>query len=307
MQPSTSIQGWPQGLTAYIGRRSRGLLSPEIKRWPKLVMQAARRPVASRHALPDFCVIGAQKAGTTSLFNSLSSHPCILAGISKEAHFFDNQYHKGIGHYRANFPATRRLDAKSRLRGRRVVTGEATPYYLFHPHVPRRCRQHLPQLKIVVMLRNPVERAFSHYRHEVRKGREPLSFEEAIAREPQRLAGELETMLRDEHYYSYALHRHSYLARGIYVDQIERWQAYYPPEQLLILHSETFFSDPAPQYRRVLEFLGLPDSQPNGFPRLNKGQKADLTAATRRQLVDYFAPHNQRLYSHLGVQFDWDD
>src|SRR5947209_1159841 len=143
---------------------------------------------ADRRALPDFLIIGAQKAGTTSLYRYLAAHPDIVASTRKEVHFFDINFWRGEWWYRSLFPLRRRLQRRPPLRNRPAITGEASPYYLFHPFAPERAAQLLPDAKLIVLLRDPVERAWSHYRHEVANGRETMTFPDALAAEPARLA-----------------------------------------------------------------------------------------------------------------------
>ena len=142
--------------------------------------------------LPDFLIIGTQRGGTTSLYNYLVEHPGIGAASIKEVHFFDTPHFKqGLAWYRGHFPSAFQRYYVERSLKHGFVTGEASPYYLFHPHAPKRVAGLMPQMKLIVMLRNPVDRAYSHYHHEVAGGHEKLAtFEEAIACEDERLAGE---------------------------------------------------------------------------------------------------------------------
>ena len=129
------------------------------------------------------------------MFHYLAGHPRVAVFREKELHFFDLQYQKGFRWYVDCFAGT-----DARKNSRRAIRGEATPEYIFHPHAVARIKADLPEVKLIVLLRNPVERAYSQYWHEVRLGYEPLSFEEAIAREPERLAGELERAELDTNY-----------------------------------------------------------------------------------------------------------
>ena len=261
---------------------------------------------AAHRRLPDYIIAGAQKSGTTSLWAYLSEHPQVDPPMTKEMSFFDINFHRGMNWYRMHFP----LDTGARSHngfGEKKLTGESTAYYMFHPLAPARIAQTLPQAKIVLLLRNPVSRAFSHYQLKLRRRQETLSFEEAIDAEADRLAGEQEKIVRDPRYYSPAHDRFSYLSRGLYLDQIRRWQQHFSPSQLLILESNEFFHQTAEVFDRVLDFLGLPRWQPAQFGNRFPGKYHDkMSDATRRRLVDYFAPHNERLYAHLGTRFDWD-
>lgn len=266
-----------------------------------------RGATAPARVLPDFMIIGAQKSGTTSLYNYLVEHPNIARASRKEPHFFSGEnYLKGRFWYRAYFPTVLQKRFAERKGGERFITGEATPYYIFHPHAPRRVRETVPNVKLVALLRNPVDRAISQYHHEVRRGNETLPLAEAIEREPERLEGEREKMLRDESYASFAYQYHSYLARGIYVDQIKAWRDHFPEERLLILKSEDFLAEPAKIVGQTLEFLGMSGMEFEEYARLNRGGYSKIDPGLRERLVEYFRPHNERLYEYLGRDFGWD-
>ena len=186
------------------------------------------------------------------------------------------------------------------------MTVDASPYYLFHPHAPERAARLLPEVKLVALLRNPVDRAFSHYQHEVRGGRETLSFEAAVAAEPERLAGEEERLGGDPGYYSYNHHRYSYLSRGRYVEQLRRWAEHFPRERLLVLQSEWLFRDPAAATEAVQRFLGLRPHRGEQYrPFLQGRYDREIPAELRRRLADHFEPHNRELYRWLGEEYDW--
>lgn len=258
--------------------------------------------------MPDFVIIGAQKCGTSSLYRYLAVHPYVRPAFKKEVHFFDYNYEKGISWYRANFPTAFSTAYLQRIAKHNFITGEASPYYIFHPHSPKRVHEMLPNAKLILLLRNPVDRAYSHYHHEVRQGYETLSFEGAIRGEEARLYGELEKILEDENYYSINYRHYSYLARGVYIDQLKRWKKFFPDKQILILKSEDFFNNPPSVMSKVLEFLGLPDWHPNTYKKYNDGGNyGNMDLAMREYLIDYFAPHNKRLYEGLSVNFGWNE
>ncbi len=248
---------------------------------------------------PDFVMLGAQKAGTTSLYAHLSAHPSVAPATRKEVHFFDLNHQRGMSWYRAHFPMRGAHD-----RGR--VTGECSPYYLFHPAVPERLVSALPAAKLIVLLRNPVERAYSHYQHEVRNARESLDFEEACEREEERLAGEAERLRSESGYQSFAHLRCSYLARGRYAEQLEAWRARVPKERMLILSAEDYAERTGELFGQVCRFLGLFDWEPPAFPTYYVGSYEPMRPDTRQKLVEYFRPHNERLYALLGRDFGWD-
>ena len=273
-------------------------------RWPQKLYRGATSPL---RVMPDFLIIGGQKCGTTSLYNHLVEHPGVLPASRKEVHYFsDRSFGKGRLWYRAHFPTALYRYYARRVRRREFVTGEATPYYIFHPLSPKRARETVPRARLIALLRNPVDRAYSQYNHELRRGAETLPFEGAIEREEGRLRGEREKMLRDEGYHSFSYLYHSYLARGVYVDQLMAWRKFFPEEQLLVLKSEDLFADPAAVVERSLDFLGVPAGEPKDYGRLNEGRYAEMDPLLRERLVEYFRPHNERLYEYLGTDLGWD-
>ena len=252
--------------------------------------------------LPEFLIIGAQKSGTTSLYHALVSHAHVVPAFKKELHFFNftNKFAKGSEWYRSNF-----LPPGSE-NGRSIITGEASPYYLYHPLAARRASQVVPQAKLIVLLRNPVDRAYSDYQHKFRDGSETLSFEEAIEAEEERIGGERERMLADETYLSPNHRRYSYLTRGIYVDQLKEWHEHFDRGQMLIIKSEDYFARTADVTNLVLDFLELPVwDRKDAEGGKNRGGYDPMSPAVRERLESYFEPHNQRLYEYLGQDFGW--
>jgi Sulfotransferase domain len=265
----------------------------------RMVRGGMRRSTSRFRPLPDFLIIGGQRCGTTSLYYYLRAHPQVLPALAKEVHFLSLHWMRGEGWYRAQFPL------RARKTGRRVsapLTFEATPYYLAHPLAAARAAQLLPEVKLLVLLRDPVSRAWSHYRHMVRLGLEPLSFEEAIAAEPVRLAGEVERLEADPHYDAVRHRRYSYLTRGAYAPQLQRWLGHFPPDRFLVLGSERLLADPAGGYARVLGFLGLSAWAPSAFPLHTRPSPVPpvMPADVRRRLEEHFAPATQQLQQLLG-------
>lgn len=264
-----------------------------------------RLKTGSLRVSPDFIIIGGQRCGTTSLYNTLVGNLGIAPALKKEVHFFDINFNKGMSWYKAHFP-TYLYKFGQRASRRTFITGEATPYYLFHPNVPGRVAASFPRIKLIAMLRNPVDRAYSHYHHEVRKGFEHLSFEEAIEREQERLSGEISKMQTDENYFSFN-HRHfSYLSRGVYVDQLRAWRTFFPEEQILVLRSEDFYSDSRATLRKIFDFLKMPAWRLSDQADYPAYPYSRMNADVRKYLTDYFRPHNQELYEYLGVDLGWD-
>lgn len=258
-------------------------------------MTSSQEMTNSPRELPDFLIIGAMRAGTTSLYSALTMHPYVHAASVKEVNFFDINYEKGEEWYRQHFPLSTARKS-SALDARPFITGEASPYYLFHPLAASRAAKMVPRAKLIAMLRNPIDRAYSHYHHAVHLGLESMSFEGAIASEPGRLA----SSKPEDGIYDQNHRRYAYVRRGIYVDQLQVWRQFYPKEAFLIVQSEAFFKDPAFTYHRILTFLGLPTWQPETFPKQNAHPYAPMSPATRALLRQTFEPHNIRLNTYLN-------
>ncbi len=257
---------------------------------------------------PDFLVIGAQRAGTTSLFRALATHPGVLTPVlqTKGVHYFDTSYDKPLDWYLAHFPTTLARKLAQRRTRVAVVSGEASPYYVFHPAAPARIARDLPETRLIVMLRDPVVRAHSHYHHMLFEGHESAAtFEEAIDLEPARLEGEEERLLADPGYVSKHHQHHSYLARGEYASQLQRLQALFPPERMLVLDSHRVFAEPREGLRRVLHFLGLPEHPAVAFKALNSGEYPKMLPGTQRRLREHFEVSDRELPRLLEWTPSW--
>jgi hypothetical protein len=267
---------------------------------PSILERMVQGLLAPRHALPQFLILGAQRSGTTTLYKWMTQHPQIRPATKKEIHFFDLNFRNGIPWYRIHFPLRSKL-------GDDRITGEASPYYLFHPRAPERIRSVLPDVKMIVLLRNPAERAVSHYFHEVRLGREDLPIEEALRLEESRLQPELEKMQKDEFYFSAAHQRHSYKARGLYAEQLKRYFDLFDRRQLLVLSSEEYFADPANALHVIFSFLEINAGflPRNLVPQEIKGHVPTVPESVYQALQKYFEPHNEALFQLLGRNLGW--
>jgi hypothetical protein len=266
---------------------------------------------SSRRTLPDFLIIGTKRGGTTSLFNALAEHPSVAplfpaAQQIKGVHFFDQHFDRGVDWYRSHFPTVARRLREERRLGGPYLAGEGSPYSLYHPLAAERAARVVPDARFIVQLRDPVDRAYSHYRERVRHGAEPLSFEDALDAEPERLAGEEERIVREAPgYQSFGHENWSYFAQGSYAAQLERWFASFPRESLLVLRSEDLFEDFEGVYRKVLQFLGLPPDGKRSFRRFNYHPGAGMSAVTRDRLRTSYREHNERLRALLDRDFGW--
>lgn len=265
-----------------------------------------RKLTASMRMLPDFLIIGAQKCGTTSLYSHLSQHPNVGAAFKKEVRYFNDHFAEGVDWYRAHFPTFRTRNRVARQGGGRFITGEGEPSYLANPAVPQRVLDLVPDVRLIVMLRDPVKRAYSHYQHRFTRNREQRSFEQVCAADKEALkdgwsnlpAGDL-IRLGHAHY--------SYLPRGFYYDQLRMWSNVFPIDRLHIISAEDFFANTQAAYDDVLTYLDLPAHRLEERKRHNVGKYTEpMDESTHRDLVEYFRPHNEKLYEYLDRDFGWD-
>jgi hypothetical protein len=275
---------------------------PTLLQW--LLKRGAGLASASRRMLPDFIILGAQRSGTTSLYNYISQHPEVSPSFPKETHYFSNHHHKGMSWYRSHFPLNSRKPGNENQGNGQLITGEATPYYLIHPLAPQRAFQAVPKTKLIVLLRDPVKRAYSHYFHEVNMGVETLGFEEAIDKEQERLEQEFDRLATDERYQSFNFQHFSYLTRGIYIDQILRWLQYFSIDSFLFMNSQRLKEDPPGSYKEVLRFLGLSSWDGVDFMKHHASTYPPMNPETRNRLDDFYQIHNQRLFDLLPIHFN---
>ena len=266
--------------------------------------------------LPDFLIIGEHKCGTTSLFELMMEHPNIVRPQIKEINYFnkinrkippfqiEDNFKKGVLWYKSHFPTIFQKYSFSKKYKSKLITGEATTHYLFQSDiVPKRVARVLPTVKLIVILRNPVDRAYSHYCMLKIEGIEPLSFEDAIGIENKELSTKINKITLPKNHIR--IKEHLYLSRGVYVDNLKRWMNIFPKEQFLILQTEEFNSKPNDILNRVYTFLDLPLWNNKDHKKHNVGQYEKMNPNTRKLLVDYFKPHNKRLKEFLGTNFNW--
>jgi hypothetical protein len=253
---------------------------------------------AGRRALPDFLVIGAQRCGTTSLFRALLDHPQVRRpNFHKGVNYFDLSYEHGERWYRGHFPI--RTDAEQQV-------FDASGYYLFHPLAPGRIVRDLPDVRVIVLVRDPVERAFSAFKHELARGFEwETSFTTALELEDARLDGETERMISDPTYQSFAHRHHGYRRRGEYAVQLAPFLLGLGRERVLILESERFFDRPDEEYARVVDFLGVRPHRPARFDRWNARPGHGLPEEARDRLRRHFERHDEHLEALLGHPPHW--
>lgn len=241
-------------------------------------------------------MLGGQRCGTTSLYLSLKAHPKIRGALMKEVQYFTANYEKGVGWYRSCFPAV----------APGFFTFEASPSYLFDERAAARAATVLPRAKFVAVLREPAARAYSHYLHNSAQGWEPLSFADAIAAEPGRLAAACAPGNCRDHE---ACSRYSYFRRGLYAEQLSRWQSHVGAARIHVLRSDDLFRDPRGTMGRLLDFLEIPGDPPDELAHANalgSGQPLDpVDAAVCEELRRRFAVPNEQLTRLLGWTHAW--
>jgi Sulfotransferase domain len=255
------------------------------------------RATAPLRMLPNFLIVGAQRAGTTSLYNYLAQHPDVgRVRLGKGVHYFDTNATESMSWYRSHFP----LDGhKLPIPGRPQHVGEGAPYYMFHPAVGERIDQALPGVKLIAILRDPVERAHSQWAHETARGFETLPFEER-----DRLAGEEDRLIADPSAYSHSHQHHSYVARGQYAPQVERLWERFGKERVLVLPATHLFERPAKAFAETLKFLSLSPFSTT-YEVHNARSYSPIAPETKRWLQGEFAESNARLVEILGPDFEF--
>lgn len=283
-------------------------------RWAKNVANASTRAYAlgtvQLRPHPDYLIIGTKRGGTTSLHNYLLRHPGVLGLFpqvrgKKSTDYFFASTTRGDSWYRSHFHTTPYRAVVQRRLGYRPLSGEASPYYVWDPRLAPRIRAAVPDVKAILLLRDPVERAWSHYWERRVNGVEPLSFPDALAAEEARTAGELDRMLADPTYHSDPHDWYTYRRRGVYLPQIRNWLEHFPEEQLLILVSEEMYADPQGTFDRVCDFLGLPSAELGAQRKFNSSTDGDMDQVTRKELAEYFAGPNAELEEYLGRSLSW--
>jgi Sulfotransferase domain len=292
----------------------RGRLAPSVRpEWLRLARKTAYRglvltgrPARRARMLPGFLIAGAERCGTTSMYHVLKQHPAVFGTAlrKQEVHFFDVAYDRGLAWYQAQFPLAVSARLAARGTGVAPVAFEASPYYMFHPLAPERIHRDLPGVRLLVLLRDPVERAYSAHANHVGHGLETESFERALELEDSRLAGETERIIADPSYNSYSHRHHSYRIRGQYVDQLEHLERIFGRARILVVDSDDFFAEPGPVYDQVLEFLRLPPHPPAFTPQ-NARPRAPMPATVRAALEEHYRPYDERLTAWLGREPSW--
>lgn len=264
------------------------------------------RATSSLRMLPGLLICGAQRCGTTSMYQALRQHPAVLRPVTRKGvHYFDVAYPRGIEWYRGHFPLRATGRRRERIAGAPALTFESSPYYLFHPAAAGRIAADLPGIKVLILLRDPVERAYSAYTHEYARGFETEPFERALELEDERLAGEEQRLLRDANYVSHAHQHQAYVHRGYYIDQVLRMVQAVGADRVHVVDAEDFFTDPIPVWQGVLQFLDLPSAPGVEFGQHNARPRTSMSATLRSCLLERYEDSDARLAEWWGRTPSW--
>ena len=253
--------------------------------------------------LPECFVIGVVRSGTTSLYHYLGQHPCIGPSAYDEIGYFDENYHLGINWYKSLFPTKFTRDKIIKKHGK-FLTYDVTPFYIYNPLVTRRIFESFPQAKIISNLRNPIDRAYSNYIIMLQDGDTTKTFEEIVKMEMDEI-DKSKSKLNDESYIVDTFYE-NLLARGFYANQLEVWFEKFQKNQLLMISTEDLAQKTDQVLTKVFEFLDLPYFKIRDFTKQNKREYPLMKDETRKLLIEFYKPHNEKLYSLINQHFDWD-
>jgi hypothetical protein len=276
------------------------------QRLVRSVSRSAGGLTAGLRMRPSFLIVGAQRCGTTSMYKTITAHPSVLpAVLHKGVHYFDTGYEYGPDWYRGHFPLNASAARVRRATGSTPITGESSPYYLFHPLAGERIARDLPGVRVIVLLRDPVERAYSAHTHEQARGFETEPFERAIELEESRLAGEEARLVADPTYRSHAHQHNAYLARGRYAGQLKRLEALLGRDRMFVIDSGDLFADAGPVLASMFAFLGVPAWQPASFDQHNARPRSSLAPGLRARLRSELERDDAELADWLGRTPSW--
>ena len=259
---------------------------------------------SSFRTLPNFFVIGGVRCGTTSLYHYLGQHNCIKQATYDELGYFDDNFHLGLNWYRSLFP-TKFIQKKIESKYKKFLTYDVTPFYIYNPLVVDRIFKFSPNAKIIAVLRNPIDRAYSNFNNRIQdEGDTETTFEEIVYSEIEKIKNnknnkENNVFLVNEFY-------ELLLARGFYAKQLEFWFKKFPRKNMLLISSEELAVNTDKTISEIFEFLEVPDQKINDLTKQNKIKYPKMKDSTREILINFFKPHNEKLFEILGSKFDWD-
>ena len=260
---------------------------------------------SSVRVLPNFFVIGPGRTGTTSLYHYLDQHPCITKSAYDELGYFDDNFHLGFNWYRSLFP-TKFTQQKVESKHKKFLTYDVTPGYIRRPWAARRISSYFPNTKLIAVLRNPVDKTYSHYIMAVTEGNEKRSFEEVIKYDLKQLENFSDSYSKKSDDYFKNVVENSFVARGFYLEQLDIWFKLFPKKQILIIKSEDLSNKTSKVLQDIFNFLMLPEYKIKNVSKHRVSDYSKMNSSTRKTLVEFFKPYNKKLYEFLDRDFGWD-
>ena len=253
---------------------------------------------AKSRVLPDFLIIGAVRSGTTSLYYDICQHPSVKKAAYDEIGFFDDNYHLGEDWYRSLFPTKKKMREVKQNTGN-AITGEDTPFYIWNEIACKRIAEVLPNVKLIAILRNPVDRAYSNYFLGMRHGNETKNFDHAIMKDIKFLDGKIKMEFKNSDY------KKSHIAKGFYAKQLKKWFEHFEKKQIFITTTEELDNNPNIVLEQIFKFLELPNYSIKEIKRHKKSKYPKMNEDVRKKLLNYFEPYNEELFELINQRFDW--
>ena len=260
---------------------------------------------SSIRVLPDFIVIGVGRGATTTLHHNLSKNPCLFSASYDETGFFDDNYHLGLNWYRSLFP-TKFIKNKTIKNHKKFLSYEVTPTYIRRPWTAKRIKKTLPNVKLIAILRNPVDRAYSHYNMSISEGNYKNSFEDVVNKNLKELK-ELSSYDKGSDEYFKIFVENSHISRGFYAEQLKIWLNIFDDKQIHITSTENLASNPQKTFSNIFNFLEIPDYKLEKLENKRKGNYLPMEKDIREKLLNYFKPYNEELFELIGKKFNWND
>ena len=260
---------------------------------------------SSVRVLPNFFVIGPGRTGTTSLYHYLDQHPCITKSAYDELGYFDDNFHLGFNWYRSLFP-TKFTQQKVESKYKKFLTYDVTPGYIRRPWAARRISSYFPNTKLIAVLRNPVDKTYSHYNMGINEGNEKRSFEEVIKYDLEQLENFSDSYSKKSDDYFKNVVENSFVARGFYLEQLDIWFKLFPKKQILVIKSEDLANRTTEVVNDVFNFLMLPEYKIKNVIKHRVSNYSKMNSSTRKTLVEFFKPYNKKLYEFLDRDLGWD-
>ncbi len=253
---------------------------------------------AAQRKLPDFLVIGGKRCGTTTLFEFLRQHQMIAEPVIDHMGFFDDNYSIGINYYKSFFPIKTEETAKK-------LDYDVTTSYLTSPFVAERVAKEIPNVKIIVLLRNPTSRAWSDYNASQKKDASEEEFQTYIDDELQELeASDFEEKV-SKNDYNMSEPFSNFIKKGLYSVYLKKWLKLFPRKNFLFISTESFSNDENKVFKQIFDFLGLSNFEIHKLQRMSKGNYEKLNPKIKNKLDLFFAPHNDELFKLINEKYDW--